>query len=303
MAISPNIKHLVISSSGPNIITMYGVLSELEKNGLWSLENIESFHVSSAGSLLAVLTMIKTSWDDIDNYIIERPWEKIWNIDHKRFFTAFTNKGLFNMSDFYKLLEPFFLANDIKKTITLKEFYEITKKELNIYISELNTFKSSCLNYQTNPTTSLLEALYMSCAVPIFFEPLIKNNNCYLDGGLFNYFPVRDLIKKVDNNTILGICNDRYEKQINTMNISETSNILEYISRLLNNVLNFTIHASFAEIKLKYIVFVPGFDSSSLWMSIIISKEKRKEMLELGKKTGKNYFSEVSRATTPPNAP
>ena len=113
---------------------------------------------------------------EVDDYIVERPWEKVLKFDMESFIGGIDQKGIFNIDDFFQILEPFFASNDLTRDSTLHDFYLITQKEINIYISELNDFEWSVLNYKTHPTMQLLEALYMSSAVPIIFAPIIKTD-------------------------------------------------------------------------------------------------------------------------------
>lgn len=301
------IKHLVISSCGPNIIALYGVLKELCNNDIVNLDNIESFHCASGGAILSVIVLLKNSWQEVDDYIVDRPWEKVLKFDMESFIGGIDQKGIFNIDDFFQILEPFFASNDLTRDSTLHDFYLKTQKEINIYISELNHFEWSVLNYKTHPTMQLLEALYISSAVPIIFAPIIKtdcddlvcdsinNNNvdnvtspkCYLDGGLFNYFPCFH-IDHLDTSTVLGICNDRSRKK--GYKINHSSNLIDYIFCLIKKTINHTINQSFHESKLIHKILVPGFDSNSLWISLVYEKEKRKEMIALGEKTALEYI-------------
>ena len=78
MSSTPTIKHLVISSGGPAGFTMYGALRYLNKEGVWNINNIKSMYGTSVGSVIAIFLALNYDWDTIDNFLLKRPWSKIY---------------------------------------------------------------------------------------------------------------------------------------------------------------------------------------------------------------------------------
>ena len=72
------IKHIVISSGGPAGHMMYSILRTLNLKGVWEFDNIKSIYGSSIGSFAAVLIALRYDWSVIDDYLIKRPFEKIF---------------------------------------------------------------------------------------------------------------------------------------------------------------------------------------------------------------------------------
>ncbi len=224
------IKNIVLSACGPNLVAMLGVLHELHNKNFWNLDNIDSFYGSSGGTIISVLLLLSDDFDMIQKYIIKRPWNSVWPIDPNSIFSAYKKLGLFNIDDFYKGFEPFFLAKNLDKNITLIEFYELTKKKIYFYIAELNEFKVFFVNYKTHPKMRLIEAMYKSSSVPGIFIPIIEDKKCYVDGGLINYFPTNDVLQYAESNTILGICNQRSVKD---NIITSESNVFYFLTTLI----------------------------------------------------------------------
>ena len=73
-----NIKHLVISSGGPAGIMMYNILRTLNLKGVWDIKNIRTIYGSSVGSFTSVLIALNYDWDTMNDFIIKRPWDKIF---------------------------------------------------------------------------------------------------------------------------------------------------------------------------------------------------------------------------------
>ena len=74
----PTIKHLVISSGGPAGFTMYGALRYLNKEDVWNINNIKTMYCTSVGTCIATLLALNYDWDTIDNFLLKRPWSKIY---------------------------------------------------------------------------------------------------------------------------------------------------------------------------------------------------------------------------------
>lgn len=75
---TPPIKHLVISSGGPAGHMMYSILRTLNLKGVWDAKDIKSIYGSSIGSYIAIIIALRYEWEVMDDYLIKRPWEKIF---------------------------------------------------------------------------------------------------------------------------------------------------------------------------------------------------------------------------------
>ena len=74
------IKHLVISGGGPSMIQTLGVIQHLEDQAFICLKNIESIYGTSSGAIVGVLISLGYDWETINDYIIKRPWQDVFNI-------------------------------------------------------------------------------------------------------------------------------------------------------------------------------------------------------------------------------
>ena len=93
------IEHIVISGGGIILFPFYGYIRDSAKKGLWDLKNIKSIYGTSAGSLLATIILLNMEWDVIDDYIINRPWKHIFQIQIEEFFSILEKKGLRSIID------------------------------------------------------------------------------------------------------------------------------------------------------------------------------------------------------------
>ena len=75
---SDTIKHIVISSGGPAGHMMYSILRTLNLKNVWEFDNIKTIYGSSIGSFISILLALRYEWSVIDDYLIKRPFEKIF---------------------------------------------------------------------------------------------------------------------------------------------------------------------------------------------------------------------------------
>jgi predicted acylesterase/phospholipase RssA len=205
------IEHLILCGGGPVGLVQYGALKYLTYNNYLSLSNIKSIYATSIGCIISFIYMINLEWSWMDDFLIKRPWEKLVNFTPYDYLNMFYTKGLLNLDFVTNCLKPLFLAKDIELTITLKEFYELTNIEFNLYTCNFTKFQKEQLNYISYPDLSLIEAIYMSLTIPILCVPFYKNNCFYFDGGILVVCPLNECIidKKCDLSTILCFTNDK----------------------------------------------------------------------------------------------
>ena len=74
-----------------------------------------------------------------DNYIINRPWEKIIDkYDLNDIISVITDKGIIPDDFILKTLKPIFLSKNLPLNITLKEFYNTNNIDFHLYTSNIN---------------------------------------------------------------------------------------------------------------------------------------------------------------------
>tara|TARA_Y100000389_G_scaffold166879_1_gene171808 strand:- start:1319 stop:2200 length:882 start_codon:yes stop_codon:yes gene_type:complete len=272
------IKHIVISGGGLTLFTYYGILkmSSLEK--LWDINNIQTIYGTSAGAILSVVLCLKYDWSTLDDYIINRPWEKVFNIDMYSIFDIFNKKGLFNISVIEEIFKSLFLGKDIDLNITFQDFYNLTNIELHLFTTDLNNFQYIDVSYKTHPDWRVLDIVYSSAAVPIIFTPLFIHDKCLIDGGIFTNSPIKQCV----NNE--GLCNEILSiipNKNNYNNIVNDCTLLDYIIFLLDNLITIVNNENTITTKLQYYTDIVPVSINHI-MDIISSKEKRSALIEKG---------------------
>jgi predicted acylesterase/phospholipase RssA len=144
-------------------------------------------------------------WDIYDDFVLKRPWHKVFDVHFGNFANSFHKKGVFTKETMHEIFKPIFNAIDLPMNITLKEFYEYTHIDLHIMTTELTQFELIDLSYKTYPDWELLDAVYCSSCLPILFAPHYLEDRIYLDGGFISNYPINRCLEQVENpDEILG---------------------------------------------------------------------------------------------------
>uniref|UniRef100_A0A6C0DQQ5 PNPLA domain-containing protein n=1 Tax=viral metagenome TaxID=1070528 RepID=A0A6C0DQQ5_9ZZZZ len=236
----PTIKHLVISGGGINGFSFYGALRETARQQVWKMEDIETMHGTSIGTVLAVMLALKYEWETLDDYLIKRPWHHVYKFDMYSIFDSFQKRGIFTKKVIEETFLPLFNGKDMSIDITMKEFYDKTGVEIHIFTTELNTFKLIDISYKTHPEWRVVDAVYCSSALPIVMAPILKGECWYCDGGLLCNYPILKCLENGANiEEVLGIT--RIPDTSRPQHLSGESTILDFamivLSRILENVL------------------------------------------------------------------
>jgi predicted acylesterase/phospholipase RssA len=288
------IENLVLPACAQNLLFLFGAVFLL-KNKFWNITDLKTIHACSAGSFIAILILLDIDTSIIENYIIDRPWYNLLPKFSNLFNIFHSENGLLDKSILYTAFDPLFKITNIDINITLRDFFTITQKKLYIYTSDIIDFKEVILNHETHPDLPLIDAVYMSCTIPIIFKPITYNNKIYIDGALFNQHPSHNLATNSKYNTILFKMPEFYIHDFN-INSKTFFNIYEFIHFLLKNCFKNMQHKTYDSFKYQvYLQELPTtnpFDIKS-WKCIFYSKEYRKNNIEIGKQYSRLFLSKM----------
>lgn len=321
---STSIKHLVISSGGPAGHMMYSVLRTLNIKGVWDIKDIKSIYGSSIGSYIAIILALRYEWEVMDDYLIKRPWEKIFVSsssassssaassvdvnDHLHLsgssladaknklghiFQLYNTHGLYGLKEFTETLRPALQGKDMTTKITFQEFYDRTGIEVHFTVTEMNKCQAIDFSYKTHPNQSLVEACYMSCCYPFGFAPIYRDGCCYLDGGIVNDYPLHECIRdqKCGLGEILGV-KVLWEKK--PANLTEKASLLQFIYTFFNQInSNFYENRTTKAIP-NEVVCVSKVFSIRDWMNWVKDENYRRELVLRGE-TFANVFLSYRR--------
>ena len=243
------IRHLVISGGGEMGFSFYSALRESNKSGFWDIKNIESIYSTSVGSIFAIPIALLPhfGWDIYDDFVLKRPWHKVFNIHFGNFANSFHKKGVFTKEIMHEILKPIFNAIDMPLNITFKEFYEYTNIDLHMMTTELTQFELIDLSYKTHPDWEILDAVYCSAGLPILFAPHFLEDRIYLDGGFISNYPINRCLANVENpDEILGF-KRTYQHTPPSVENNATKKAVPKINTLID-YLFYIIHTMFTKV-------------------------------------------------------
>jgi predicted acylesterase/phospholipase RssA len=284
------IKHLVLSAGGLAGFPIIGILKELNNQNFFHINEVKTVHATSIGTILSTLLLLSDNFELVENYIVNRPWDKIFTIHPTSIINMWEEKGLLGDEIILEILKPFLQARDLNINITLKEFYDILNIELYFYTTNINTnpMESIELSYINFPDLELYKAIAMSSAFPLIFVPVIINNDCYIDGGALNHFPLNNCLKNNYNvDEILAIkiiCKDNVPKPINKESILST-----YMNTLICKLFIHSYNDKFENID-NIIHCIIEDNSFIKWISAISDSKLRNDYIIYGVETAKRFL-------------
>ena len=286
------IKHLVISGGFYNGIKMYGALHELGNRNFYNINNIESIYCTSIGSLIGTLLSLKIDTKIIYDYIHKRPWYKISKIKN----ISFQKKGLLDKTFVDDIMKPVLQSKNLELNITLADLYKYTNIDIHIFSTKVTDMSLVDISYKTHPNLPIIDAIYMSSAIPYFLEPYFYNNDFYIDGGVLCNYPLDHC--QEDNNSIFGIKTNNVSN--NEDNVGNDSSIIQYFIYLNLKLFKCITTKPTKTIKHNLVLDVERMNTT-VFNDIIYSSDKRLEFLQDGQRAAATYLENIKleRAKVP----
>jgi predicted acylesterase/phospholipase RssA len=229
------IKHLVICGGGVSGFTAYRMIKERSISGFLSIDNIQSIYGTSVGAILAVILALKYSWEDIDIYLVKRPWQNVFKFDIQSFVYSYENRGIFDQKVIHEILHPLLLGKDLDVDITMKDLFEYSGIDIHVNTTELHSFKNIDISYKSHPEWKVCDAVYCSACLPILFSPFLIDDKCYVDGGVCVNYALNACLENVKNtDEIFGIKLTPLDPNKNIVN--SESNLFDHMSVLFNKL-------------------------------------------------------------------
>jgi len=285
------IKHLVISGGDISYFSMLGTIKALIKKNI-NITNLENIYAVSAGSMIGLLLCLKLDYNEIIiNYFIERPWEKLLKFNSDDFLNLYESLGIINEELFYGVFIPLLKSCEFDENITMLELFEYSNIKLNIYSTKYSDLSLHCFNHVNNPDIKVLDAIFMSCSIPILFKPLKINDDYYIDGGYNCTFPMQFCIEENENKSdILGIYSDASS---DPTKLNEDENILSFYAKLLLKLI-LKKREDYQQISdensVNRIIIFSEMFSIERFMKTINDKAYREELINIGENAAKLYL-------------
>ena len=218
-----------LAMGGGGMLGFYyiGCLQYIEDIGL--LKKINTFYCCSVGAFICSLVAIGYSTSEIIEFSSNFDFELLSN---KKNFESMLDKN-----KFFILLKQL-IKRKVNKKITLKQLAINNNKFIHLTAYNLTQRKQIILNHVTYPNMKLVEAIYISCALPILLFPMKYNNEWLCDNGINNINPICFIPREQQKNTI-GITGTSYgedsseEYKIRIDNMLSNKTIINNIQLLI----------------------------------------------------------------------
>lgn len=233
---------LVVGGGGSNGYALLGALEALWVRGRID-SNITAYAGTSIGSVLCL--MLSCGWAPHDVFRL------IWNI------TPFEvcRGGWSVLPEAWGLLslDPMLsvIRSELKRRFgmvpTLKELHTLTGKELWVTVTNLSRKCVEHFHHTTHPDVCVVDAVHMSCSLPIVFSKVTHHGDIYVDGGLLEPFPLspmRPFLAATPSKRVIGVTLDNQASQESKERIDT---FLTYVTHILAVAPWFLQHRSIQE--------------------------------------------------------
>lgn len=276
---------MVIAGGANKVLCAIGCIRYLEEKGF--MKNILNFVGTSAGALLCfMLSLGYTSKEMEGTFMTIIGDDSISQFDVEQVFMVFETLGLNTGDSIIKAGHHFLKHKTGLDDITFMDIAKTMGKHLVICGSNLTDEKEEYFSVDTHPNMSVITALRISCSIPILFTPLMWNDKLYVDGSLFNNFPI-SYFKDHKLKDIIGV-------NVLNKNYQKTGTFLEYIMFLLNALYNRTYQTASMNDHANNIVTIEMEDDewfSLHTMKVNITQEKMDQWIQVGYALAKGIFA------------
>lgn len=227
---------LVLSGGGEKGIIHLGFLHSLILKNTLQFDRVENFVGTSIGSIICLLFIIGMKPVDILSKLCFNESATEMKSD---IFNIVESFGLINPQNFFKVVEDL-VVEAVGFVPTLLQLYKLYKKHFvcvshnlsaNVLKGEKNTIY---IDYLSFPNLSCIDAIRMSCNIPLVFTKFMVGKEYYIDGAVSDNYPIEYAYKNF-NGYILGIHINQIQSEQDEMNIFNYIRNLISISYRDNN--------------------------------------------------------------------
>lgn len=220
---------IVIAGGALKVVSVIGCIKYLEEKKI--ISNLRNFVGTSAGSIMCLFMILGYTYSEIIDFFVHNlSDEKINKLDPDECLELLNQYGL-NSGINIELFVTRIIGKKIvdNENITFLDLAKKTGKNLVVCVANLSKERPEYFSVDTMPNLSIATAIRVSCSIPLLFTPISINEDIYLDGGLYNNFPI-DYFK---NNTLKDILGINIKLKI----YQKTDTFLNYIMFMINSLI------------------------------------------------------------------
>lgn len=230
---------LVICGGGSKVVVLLGMIQYLFE--LKCFERTNTYIGTSMGSIISLYMIVGLNPTQIMESIAKID---ISNLQDGSILRSIAQNlphrlGVFNTTNLANTISSVFQVHNIPSEMTLLDLYIRYKKEL--VVTAYNITKHTCeyISHKNYPEMRCIDAVVLSSCVPLYFIPVEYNGSMYIDGGVYDNFPIEYAVSSYSGKRILGL-------HINTKFDSTYENIIQYMY-YLTNVLSKSVNKGYLD--------------------------------------------------------
>ncbi|WP_297417485.1 patatin-like phospholipase family protein [Clostridium sp.] len=300
---------LVFSGGGIKGLAYVGALKALEEKQLF--QKVKRFAGASAGAITAALLAIGMSADELDEQmssvdfatflqkskvnieaLVDKPLEFCLKAPEVIIEEA-TKRGLCDGSVFVQWLTSMFKLKGFDETTTFAQLYEKTGNELVIVLCYANCSKTVLAWHKSDETADMpiVTAVRGSMSIPFVFEPLIWNNNTYVDGGTMYNYPIEVFDEEISPQKTLGFILSSHSSVLNPKR-KEDNGILSHLGCIYDAIMNVSYEYCFRMENHHRTVFIDPAGIGTL--DFKLTDEQKNSLKDNGYKATMDYFEDIT---------
>lgn len=180
-----DIRYLCFGGGGIRGIAFAGAVSEMVRLLRFDLSRLQGACGSSIGALYAAAIVVGKSAEFIENMARTTSLMDFVTPDVTKLFLEW---GLDNTQQ----LEAWVDTHLGGRQLTFGQLHAETGRVLKITTTNLHACSCYILDHESEPNMPIAHGVAMSMCLPPMFAPVQHRGNLYVDGGLFNNFPMAE---------------------------------------------------------------------------------------------------------------
>ncbi len=175
---------IVLSGGSIKTISMLGALQYCYDNGL--IHDVKNYIGTSAGGIICYLLVIGYTPLELIAYLCTK---NVFKDIHLNIVSMLEGEGAIDFSIFQSHLERMTIEK-IGRLVTFKDIKEMFDKSITLTVYNYTQQHVEYLSWENNPDMPCMVALHMTSSIPLIFTPFKYMNNYYIDGGIYDNFPI-----------------------------------------------------------------------------------------------------------------
>lgn len=181
-------KNICFSGGHVKTLAFLGVLRRLHE--LKMLTSFQNFIGSSAGAFIATVVASRVPFHKIEEIMLWVIHQNTLNIDFASFLNFSNEFGLDDGQQMERVIDEVLIKCNLSKDITFMDYAKQTGSHLIICGSNITSRRLEYFEVNTTPYMRVSTAIRISAGLPFIFKPYKYNESLYVDGGLFDNFPI-----------------------------------------------------------------------------------------------------------------